>query len=459
MNAQPLTRQQTFLQRADAGDLNSIITGLVTLVQSKEILDSKWKTIWAKYKDVIVSSQLVSPEAISLIDAQVSQIEPIDKSILRLRLKPGDDVCILLGAGASASAPSNIPTVTQLLPELWRRARKLGRDDINKLADWCNSHGIKNIEDLLTAAYLSNFAAKNNSVTSLLDYFLFAGQRNEIVEDPYRPRRARPTPSVDTSSIALLQETLQMLFGLLTGTMIPAPPNKGHDAILDFVKQHARTSIVTTNYDGCVDEALLRGGLSLNSCLDEDAAKSANGVDLIKIHGSINWAHCDSCHSVKEFDLLNLKDSYDKDTISYPVIGICRSCGGQRRPLLIPPMGFKFVLFPNLIRLWHLAGEAIEKAEIIIVVGFSFSEADSYINKIIARSMTRKDKQKIIVCDPNPALVPGLHEKFSSYSEGFDKSRIMKATESSDKVLPRILASLVKTDAPPPEEESKPTKK
>ena len=224
--------------------------------------------------------------------------------------------------------------------------------------------------------------------------------------------------------------------------MIPARPNDGHTAVVSFLKRHPRSSIVTTNYDGCIDEALIKAGVDFTTHVAETDTKTTKPLDLIKIHGSINWSYCDSCHDVREFDLLHLKEGYESDTVSFAVVGICKNCGGQRKPLLIPPMGLKLVMFPNLIRLWNLAAQQIEEADYIIVVGYSFSEADSYINKIIERSMSFKDSQVMIVCDPNGRLVHALRARYSARIEGFDTKRVLSAIGSSHEVLPIVLDSL-----------------
>lgn len=410
-------------------------------------LSPKWRDIWAK---VPAKDRDRSPlSVLERIENAIRQISVLDDEVTEIRLQQEDRVCLLLGAGASAPAPSSIPTVARMLPELWRRARKIGREDVDRLADWCDKQGVRNIEDLLTAAYIANYAAKNGVVTSILDYFLFSAS-SESVED-IRPQRGRiPTkPDVDVSSIALLQDTLQVLFGLLTGTMLPAEPNAGHSAIASFVRKHSNCGIVTTNYDGCIDEAMSGDSVQLNTYVDESKAPSQDAIDLVKMHGSINWTYCDSCHEVKEFDLLELKRSYHSDSHSFAVIGICKNCGGQRRPLLIPPIGFKFVMFPNLIRLWNKAREVIEQAKYLIVVGYSFSEADTYVNKIVERSMTINNAQKIIICDTNSELAPALRNRYSARIDGFDEKRIMRAVGSADKMLSQVLDSLV-SDQPVP---------
>lgn len=403
-----------------------------------EPLDPMWLDIWEMYKRH--ATRYVPSRVIEEIDEIIKSTQPIDDEIWNIKIDDSTKVTFLLGAGASA--PSGIPTVDKLLSELWKRARKIGREDLDRLARWCDDHGVTNIEDLLTAAYISNFAAKNRNITALLDYFIFSGERiSEEEEYLIRRRRLVRSPEIDVSSISFLQETLQTLFGLLTSTMISASPNRAHEAIVNFVKEHKNTSIVTTNYDGCMDEAILKAGLKIKgTILDEET--NSDAVELIKMHGSINWAYCDSCQDVREFDLLELKETYEKDKLSYPVLGICKNCGGLRRPLLVPPLSFKFLMFPNLIDIWNSARQSIEEADYLIVVGYSFSEADTYITKIISRSMSMKESQKMIIVNTDPNLVPMLRERFSAHIDGFDEKRILRVCGSCEEILPEILSSM-----------------
>jgi len=411
----------------------------------EEPLDPKWRDIWNRYKRHLLEK--FSSEIIAEIEEKIQSIEVVDEEIWEIKVNEDAKITFLLGAGASA--PSGIPTVDKLLPELWKRAKKIGREDLDKLADWCNDRGITNIEDLLTAAYISNFAAKNPSITALLDYFIFSGGQ-EFLEEEFTISRHRKIRSseIDVSSISFLQDTLQTLFGLLTSTMISASPNSTHRAIVDFIKDHKNTSIITTNYDGCMDEALLKEKIILKGTISGENENNPDAVQLIKMHGSINWAYCDSCQDVREFDLLKLKEIYEDDILSYPVLGICKKCGGLRRPLLVPPLSFKFLMFPNLIDIWNSARQAIDEADYLIIVGYSFSEADTYITKIISRSMSIKNRQKMIIVNTNPNLVPTLRERFSAHIDGFDKKRVLKICKSCDETLPEILGSILGKKAP-----------
>jgi NAD-dependent SIR2 family protein deacetylase len=444
--------QRHYLDVARRGNASDVVMALWQLLERERLPVSELSTEWlALWDQVSESGGRVGPASVvERITHALADIQPVDKEIGDIRLATSQSVVLLLGAGASSPQPSSIPTVSGLLPELWRRARRVGREDIDRLEKWCQDHSITNIEDLLTAAYVANFSAKNAGMTGLLDYFLFGGTRLEPPDEGPAFRQRRTTaPRVDVASIAMVQDTLQILFGLLADTMIPAGPNTAHEAIASFLKAHHRTSIVTTNYDGCIDEALIRAKVPFQTLVDPSSQARDDAVDLVKIHGSINWAYCDSCQSVREFDLPALKSAYEDDTYSYAVIGICKTCSGQRRPLLVPPMAFNFIMFPNLIRLWETARQRIEDADYLIVVGYSFSEADTYVTKIVGRSMTAKKRQKIVVCDPNRLLVPNVRQRFAARIDNFDVHRVLQATGSCSDLLPGILQGLTTPVAQP----------
>jgi NAD-dependent SIR2 family protein deacetylase len=404
-----------------------------------EPLDPRWVEIWRKYE---VFADRFPPAIIKEISQAIMSVEEepvIDKEVWGIRVSNDTKVTFLLGAGASAY--SGIPTVKQLLPELWNRARKIGREDLENLRRWCDRRQIKNIEDLLTAAYVSDFIAKNRHITALVDYFLYSmGQEVGGEGETFGSIRRI---MADVSSIGFLQDTLQTLFGLLTSTMIAAPPNETHKAIVNFIQKHNHTTIITTNYDGCMDEALLTEKITLRGTISGKNEDNPNAVQLIKMHGSINWSYCSSCQDVREFNLLEVKKIFEADTLSYPVLGICKKCGGLRRPLLVPPLSFKFLMFPSLVDIWNYARQSIEEAAVLIIVGYSFSESDAYITKIISRSMATNENQKMIVVDTDASLVPALRGRFDVHIDRFDHGRILKACGTCETVLPRILDSML----------------
>lgn len=389
-------------------------------------------------------------ERIAQLQAIIEQQQQ-EIAALRAQLQLHNDVdpkglraAFLLGAGASKPKPSDIPTVRELLPHLLDRARRLDREDVNKLADFCEERKIDNIEDLLTAAQLATFCSRNPLVLSLVNYLLYRGEDDD----------AETEPGADLSSVAFLQDTLQTLFGLLSSTMLPAKPNAAHEAIARYAKDHPGASIVTTNYDCCMDLAL--GDVSKDFIYQLDFANvkaAAPPADecsrLVKLHGSLNWFYCETCQEVQLIDIRQMVDNFLNDRAPYPVIGICKDCGGQRRGLLVPPLAMKFDLAPPLTPLVSRASEAFGKADLIVVVGFSFAEADLYISRLLSKSMQEKDTQKLLIVDPDRRVAEKVQRKFKASIPNFDTDRILKIAGDCAETLTKFLAGdlLKKPDA------------
>ena len=349
-------------------------------------------------------------------------------------------VAFLLGAGASKPSPSCIPTVMELLESLLQRARRIDREQINSLIHACNDQGITNIEDLLTAVYIMDFYSRNPRVLDLIQSQMFVDTRR-----PGFPRYpGAGTQYATVSSAAYLQDTLQVLFGLLSNLMLPARPNSGHESIASYVRNNDDSSIITTNYDCCMDLALLGNGSEPGYTIkfsNYHSESSSKAVPLIKLHGSLNWFYCQTCQNVSLMQIKEaFKDFADRKS-EYPIISVCADCGDQRRGLLVPPNAMKFDVASPLQSLIGEAAGKFETATLIIVVGFSFSEADAYISRMISKAMLDNEKARMIVVDPDYRVAARLRRKFSVLSPGFDVNyRILRLHGDCSKTLPTFLS-------------------
>lgn len=449
-----LKKAELALQRGNLEEVVALLYRVVSdsdIVQGREELDAGWKNIRSRIAHY-VPTHLPAP-AIRQIDEAMANIDPIDESLWEVRLSSEEHLTILLGAGASKPAPSNIPVVAEFLPELWRRARKLDRDDLNRLASWCDENNISNIEDLLTAAQIANFSTRSRGILTLLNYFLYSrGEQQRVypvgIERTITHPMTRPEPG-DVAAIALLQDTLQVLFSLLAEPMISAKPNAGHNAIAELISMHKNTTLITTNYDGCIDEAITDLGIPCEYLIGQPDYDNNNEIaKLIKMHGSINWFYCESCQEMDRYDLSFIKEAYQNDRLSYPVMGICKHCGGLSRPMIVPPLSLKFFMFPPLASLWDRAQIALQQARIILVVGYSFSEADTYITKMISRAMGADSNKQLIIVDLDPSLAKSVTGKLSTHIDNFNRNRVIRAIESCDVLLPKLCSSLASQPKP-----------
>lgn len=361
------------------------------------------------------------------------EIEKVDPKSSRL--------AFLLGAGASKPAPSDIPTVKELLPDLLTRARRLDRPDLQTLADFCDNESIDNIEDLLTAAQLSEFCSRNPSVLRLVDFLIY--RREDKDDEPFYPSRRGPV--ADLSAVAFLQDTLQMLFGLLSSRMLPAQPNTGHLAIAKYVSTNPSAAIVTTNYDCCMDLALQQNETSFSYLVDfansKDALPGGNSTaSLIKLHGSLNWFYCETCQQVHLIDIARTVREYLNDENCYSVIAVCKDCGGQRRGLLVPPLAMKFDMAPPLTPLIEKAQDSFNRADVVVVVGFSFAEADMYIYRMLTKSMQLNPRARFVIFDPDVGVVRKLRRQLSLRIPNFQREQVIHVAGDCAVTIPSFLA-------------------
>ena len=386
-------------------------------------------------------------------------LRPIDPNIRKINPET-EQIAFLLGAGASQPIPSDIPTVAELLPELLRRARRLDQDQLTSLANFCVEQEINDIEDLLTAVQISAFCTRNPSILRLVEFQLF--RRHDA--DRQAGRAFRSPVHTDVSSVAYLQDTLQLLFGLLSNLMLPAEPNDGHKAIVKYLQENPSTPIITTNYDCCMDRALLNERLPFSYTVEftnpEILKNSSDAVtSLIKLHGSLNWFYCETCQKVSVIDIERTFDDYNQQRGEYPIISVCIECGGQRRGLLVPPHAMKFDVAPPLQPLIATADSCFQDSTLIVVVGFSFADADLYISRMLIKAMQDSDVTRMAIIDPDDQIVEKVRRKFGAQIPDFDSAnRILKLRGNCADLLPRFLSGQLLETAEEPEEQKEPSR-
>jgi NAD-dependent SIR2 family protein deacetylase len=442
------TTQQQFLRQAKENvrflaKLLPEVVGDSDLQSGREELHPDWCDLFDKNRDKL--REFLPRQTFEKIEQTVGERNPCDASIAQIKPDKAR-LAFLLGAGASKPKPSDIPTVKELLPDLLTRAKRLDRADLGKLVEYCESTQIDNIEDLLTAAQLSEFCGRNPAVLRLVDFLLF--RRDADDERSMHPSSMRQAK--DVSSVFLLQDTLQVLFGLLSSRMLPAQPNAGHMAIANYL-QHQRATIITTNYDCCMDLALAKVKHEFSYLVDFAnvpiaAIKQRNVTPLVKLHGSLNWFYCETCQHVHLIDIEETVTNYMNDRSAYPVISVCRGCGGPRRGLLVPPLAMKFDAAPPLTGLIQKAYGCFSSADVIVVVGFSFADADLYISRMITKAMQLSGKRRIILFDPDQSVAQRLRRQLSLRIKDFDQARVIRVTGDCSQYLPLFLTGQLPQD-------------
>ncbi len=163
-------------------------------------------------------------------------------------------------------------------------------------------------------------------------------------------------------------------------------------------------SFITFNYDLALDNQLLHCGYKSNYHLTEK--NEVDSIPLLKLHGSINWGMCDNCGIVP----IDIDQNRFKKIANPPNFGqnesdlfildmgsklssIKHDCGSflQASPVLIPPTIYKGDYHKNLFEVWGKAANLLSNAEIIIVIGYSLPQTDSffkYLYSLGSQSLT-----------------------------------------------------------------------
>jgi hypothetical protein len=201
------TTQQEYLRRAKSEPIPLLAEYLPLVVRDRDLQNGRedlhpdWLDLFEAHREQLRA--LMPQRALAVLTQELGERDLIDKEILSINPQKSR-IAFLLGAGASKPKPSDIPTVKELLPDLLVRARRLDRADLQKLVDFCEETKIENIEDLLTAAQLSEFCGRNPNVLRLVEFLLF---RRDPESKRMHSHRFFPE-TADLSGVAFLQDTL-----------------------------------------------------------------------------------------------------------------------------------------------------------------------------------------------------------------------------------------------------------
>jgi hypothetical protein len=172
-------------------------------------------------------------------------------------------------------------------------------------------------------------------------------------------------------------------------------------------------ALITFNYDLALDYALYFNRIAFNYGLD-----NGTGLDLLKLHGSLNWGRCSnqSCRGICIWSLAdyfkqfkwNLYDVEDASLeVAERLIGRthCHPETLERDPVLIPPTWNKGGFHNELSSVWSKAAAHLAEAENIFVIGYSFPPSDQFFKYFFAVGSIGQEGwiEKIRVVDPDPS--------------------------------------------------------
>ncbi|MHA2430390.1 MAG: SIR2 family NAD-dependent protein deacylase [Promethearchaeota archaeon] len=429
-NLEIAIKQKTLRSKQVEIIIRELINSIDTLRDLSPSLQRQLEYNLHKVREKLISSE--QEERKAKIRKKKEEQEKIIRSIGKIKLQEKDRILFFLGAGVSKPPPSNIPTINELLPELWKKSDRMETKPLKKLQLWCEENRIENIEEMLTAVTISNFIIKNSKVHGLLNSVLYPNWP-EMKEISIR----------DIDTILLLENMLNTFFSLLVGTMVQAKPNDIHKVLAKYAKSDGNVDFLTTNYDACIDLALDELGVKYNYVLN--GSESIDSNNLVKMHGSINWFYCDTCQNILLPPIKTIADSIEKG-IPYAVLGMCKYCSAPARQFIIPPITYKFLTYPPIVQVWDRGRNILEYAKVFVIIGYSFSAADDYIAKMLVKAVGQDPKKNIIVVDIENKAIERCKSFIKSHVETFDEEKNFFPLQGDGVIIvPKIINSLNKT--------------
>jgi len=148
-------------------------------------------------------------------------------------------------------------------------------------------------------------------------------------------------------------------------------------------------SIITFNWDLLLDQEFESGNMvwgcyssflrkvrPANEWLDDYLRHDPTDGLFLKLHGSLNWYRCGNPRCLASTDFTFLRDTHRCLT---GVTELCRQCGSDMNPIIVPPVLRKSIAEDPVIRsAWGLARGILREASRVVVVGFSAAPTDFY---------------------------------------------------------------------------------
>jgi hypothetical protein len=223
----------------------------------------------------------------------------------------------------------------------------------------------------------------------------------------------------DGAKIAELREAIELgIFDALENALLRAPTNNHWQLLQQIYPKPSTPYVISTNYDLVIDAAMMyvsetrlpEGGLPDYHCAISTAFY-ASGTPrfgtLLKLHGSLNWLYCKTCHrlelgaseSRKFIKILNKLIGPTVEQSYAPDGSPCPTCRTKLRPLLIAPTHFKDYRSPHLAQVWYQAERVLREADRVIFIGYSLPDDDVEVIYLLKRSLAHLNSAQITVVE------------------------------------------------------------
>ncbi|WP_207432026.1 hypothetical protein [Sabulibacter ruber] len=317
------------------------------------------------------------------------------------------DVYIL---GAGASFESGAPLMNNFLDVAEDLLRKEAFEDDD-------SEKIQLVFDLISELQIVHSKAQLdlNNIESLfgaIEMGIILGRLTSKSQDIVKYKEALTT---------LISKTLikSMLFPfIIKPGYVHHPTFKSSDSYNHFTQllkneKNQKPSVLTFNYDLGLELGFHYNDVKINYRLDDDTS----GLNLLKLHGSINW-YTNASTLKGKIKYLSVEDVnnwirndysrnryIERNRYTFDIDKYLNLSGANEQQdieaVIIPPTWNKTEYQGQLTRVWEAAADELSKAQNIYILGYSLPESDSFFRYLFALGTISKNRiRNIVVYNP-----------------------------------------------------------
>jgi hypothetical protein len=166
-----------------------------------------------------------------------------------------------------------------------------------------------------------------------------------------------------------------------------------------YDRKSRSNTVITFNYDLVLDHALLslKAGpkYGLPDDQTDDGTLGEQGVHLLKLHGSTNWAICPACKFVHVAG-----SKFTGDPSGFRERGCTKCRKNNLRLLLVPPSWDKSDYRDVMRPIWQRAVDALKSATRICVIGYSMPPTDTFFKFLLTLGLAENHQlYRFVVVD------------------------------------------------------------
>jgi NAD-dependent SIR2 family protein deacetylase len=190
-------------------------------------------------------------------------------------------------------------------------------------------------------------------------------------------------------------------------TLSPKPYDGFVEVIRDLHQREAGSvSVITFNYDVAIDYALYSNSVPFEyrcgvpTGVDPGKKVNPGAIDLLKLHGSLNWGRCGKCDRISPWQLKEFFSSHawaplekfrthrTLEISNLLVQNSCSVCGTPlaENPVIVPPTWNKGNSHIGLSSVWQAAAKHLAEAENVCIIGYSLPNTDEFFRYFYALS-------------------------------------------------------------------------